>query len=293
MDLRWPPPKEDLTESKVLRDMLNQFETSTFEDLLILRYQNHELSKQSLNLYQEYRVNLQDRGMRMVDMFQKRLLDYYALPGNQVALDIGCGVGASSSYLAKGFQWVIGLDPSLPDLLLARKFFEEGNVKNVYLMQAYAQNIPLRGNCVEFVVAQNVIDHLFSVEVAFREVHRVLRGGGCFCGDSRNRFDLFMPEPHVKLRWVGFFPRKFQPWYVNKFRKRSYSSAKLLSLFELAKHATLVFNNSKVVFPLVSAYFDVSSSRWDRIIKLIEYIPVLRTAMLSIFPSHILLALKK
>jgi ubiquinone/menaquinone biosynthesis C-methylase UbiE len=269
--------------------MLALYPTATFKELAVVRFQGSQTPEQLLSVYRGYHASLQERGAHMVHMFRQRLATSYRLPGQKLALDIGCGVGTSITALAQEFEWVLGLDPFLPNLLLARKFFQERGIENVILVQAYAQHIPLRDDCADYAVAQNVIEHLLDVEPAFHELRRVLQPGGCFCGDSRNRFDLFFPEPHAKLRWVGFFPRWLQPWYVRKFRDIPYSTTQLLSLGELQGLARRAFGKSaRVVFPFVSAYGQ--SPRWDEMIDLVERIPAIRTAVLAVFPSHLLLA---
>ncbi|MCP4535520.1 MAG: methyltransferase domain-containing protein [Chloroflexi bacterium] len=288
-DLRWPRPVANPKEAALVSEILARYPTATFKELAVVRFQTSQTPERLLSVYRGYHANLQERGDHMVRMFRQRLSANYPLPGQTLALDIGCGVGTSITALAQEFEWVIGLDPFLPNLLLARKFFQEQGVENVILVRAYAQHIPLRNDCVDYAVAQNVIEHLLDVEPAFHELRRVLGPGGCFCGDSRNRFDLFFPEPHAQLRWVGFLPRRLQSWYVRKFRNIPYSTTQLLSLGELQRLARRAFGKSaRVVFPFVSAYGQ--SSRWDKMIKRLERIPVIREAMLAIFPSHLLLA---
>jgi SAM-dependent methyltransferase len=235
------------------------------------------------------RSGLQDRGRRMVEMLQRRLSEHYKIPGNFVALDVGCGVGAASSVLSGQFVWVVGIDPFLSNLILARKFFEEQGIHNVILVQAHAQRMPIRDQCVDFVVAENVIEHLIDVEPAFNEIRRTLSRGGCFSGDSRNRYDLFFPEPHVGLRWVGFWPRDLQSWYVHKRKSMQYEGTSLLSLWELRRYARRAFGSSSVVVtPLASAYG--RSPKLEAWLERIDRVPLIRELILTLFPSHILLA---
>ncbi len=290
LDLRWPRPvATDPRQAALVSEVLARYSIATFEELAGLQFRDSEVPERLLSVYRGYRAGLQERGHHMMHMFRQRLSTYYSLPGQTLALDVGCGVGAGITALAQEFEWVVGLDPFLPNLLLARKFFQKHGVGNVVLVQAYAQHIPLCDDGVDYAVAQNVIEHLFDVEPVFHELRRVLRPRGCFCGDSRNRFDLFCPEPHARLRWVGFLPRRLQPWYVRKLRNVSYSSTHLLSLCELQRFARRAFGRSaRAVFPSVSAYGQ--SSHWDWLIELVERIPVIRTAILAVFPSHLLLA---
>jgi ubiquinone/menaquinone biosynthesis C-methylase UbiE len=222
-------------------------------------------------------------------MFQKRVLERFTILGTRVALDIGCGVGGSSQILSNQFEWVIGVDIDLISLILAQKYIEEQGTTNVLLVCAYAQKLPVPDRIVDYAIAQNVLEHLFDVETALGEVNRILRVGGCFCGDSRNRYDLFFLEPHVKLRWVGFWPRKWQAWYVWQFRQTTYEHTQLLSLLELKRCTRAIFGKSAVVtFPYSAAYN--RPAKWDRIIMTIEKIPLFKWLALLIFPSHLLIA---
>jgi SAM-dependent methyltransferase len=227
----------------------------------------------------------------MIDMFDKRLSKYYVMPDKRRALDIGCGYGTATGILAKQFHHVIGLDSYLPVLLLARKLLGDCNANNVLLVQAYAQNIPIRDGYVDYAIAQNVIEHLIDVDTALHEIERILSKGGCFCGDSRNRFDLFLPEPHVRLRWVGLLPRRLQPWYVRKLSGLSYADwhVCLQSWWGLRRSARRAFGPSaRIVLPLVSAYGYAPNV--DRGVEWLDEVPILRDLVLVVFPSHLLVA---
>jgi ubiquinone/menaquinone biosynthesis C-methylase UbiE len=294
LDLRWPrPTTSDPHEDQLIVRLLDEFATASFVDLTALWLREtaveHAIPQNIVSFVEAYHTDLQQRGKQMVEMFNKQRAQLYSLPNQQLALDIGCGVGASSVALASQFNVVIGLDPSLPSLLMACKFLAEQNIDNVLLIQSYAQHIPLPNDAVDYAVGQNVIEHLFDVEPAFHELQRILKPNGCFCGDSRNRFDLFLPEPHAQLRWVGLWPRRLQARYVWRWRRMPYASTHLLSLWELKRFAHRAFGNStQVVFPLSSAYG--RSAKWDKFIQTIARIPILSSLLLSIFPSHLLIA---
>jgi SAM-dependent methyltransferase len=147
----------------------------------------------------------------------------------------------------------------------------------------------LPDDVVDYAVGQNVIEHLFEVEPVFYELQRVLKRNGCFCGDSRNRFDLFLPEPHAQLRWVGLWPRRLQARYVWQRRQMPYDSTHLLSLWELKRFSRRAFGDSgQIVFPLSAAYG--RSAKWDKLFQTIARVPILRSLLLAVFPSHLLIA---
>lgn len=289
LDMRWPrPTAPDPAEEALIEQLIAAFPTSSFEELVEMRFRQTGTSAEFMAVYNNYYHTLEARGQQMMEMFQERLSDYFKPPAQGVALDVGCGIGASSAVLVHHFEQVVGIEPSLITLILARKFFAERGLEGILLVQAYGQHLPLAADCIDYAVAQNVIEHLLDIEPAFRELNRVLKSGGCFCGDSRNRFDILFPEPHTNLHWVGFWPYKLQPWYVQRFKKMPYLGTRLLSLRELSQTARRIFGRStRVVFPLASAYGQ--SAKWDRYLQRLEKIPLLRQLLLMFFPSHLLL----
>jgi ubiquinone/menaquinone biosynthesis C-methylase UbiE len=294
LDLRWPRPvRPDLAEEALVATLLAHYEGATFDGLaeIVRRHRFGDFSEDLRDGLRGRSAGLDQLGQRMMDMFQARVARHYPVPGRSLALDLGCGYGTSSVVLARRFDHVVGVDPYLPVLLLARKCLEDRGLDNVTLVQAYAQRLPLADGCIDYAVAQNVIEHLIDVRPAFDEARRVLRPGGCFCGDSRNRYDLVFPEPHVKLRWVGLFPRRLQAWYVRAVKNVSYGEAhaRLLSWRELRGSARQAFGRSaRVVLPLVSAYGQ--PAYLDRWIERIESIPLVRGVAPLLFPAHLLVA---
>jgi ubiquinone/menaquinone biosynthesis C-methylase UbiE len=297
LDLRWPKlsPRKIEEEEAAFSNIIENYDALNFDELSELVRLPHfgDLSEELTNKLRNRSSSIDRLGQGMMDMFDEKLKIYYGSSEGKVALDIGCGYGTATRVLARRFDRVIGFDPYFPVLLLARKFLATHGVGNAVLAQAYAQRMPLADEVVDHAVAQNVIEHLFEVEAALREVRRVLRPGGRFCADSRNRYDLFFPEPHVKLRWVGLFPRRLQSWYVRRLKGVSYADwhARLLSWRELRRSARQGFGPStRIVLPAVSAYGQpVGLDRW---ISRIDAVPVVRDLVLLIFPTHLLLAQK-
>jgi ubiquinone/menaquinone biosynthesis C-methylase UbiE len=292
-DLRWPRADRSEREIEFINSLVARFDTATFDDLssMVRRYHFRDCSDQMVDSLERRAKDPGALGQRMLAMFAKRLSSYSMHVDSTLALDVGCGYGTATLSLARQFNRVMAIDPDLPVLVLAKKFLKDHHVDNVMLIQARAQRIPLRSRCISYAVAQNVIEHLFDVTPALQEIERVLAPQGCFCGDSRNRYDLFFPEPHVHVRWVGVFPRALQSWYVRRRLGVSYEDAhaRLLSLRELKKAAREAFGRAaQIALPLVSAYG--KSTAFDKWIERIDRIPVVRQFVLAIFPSHLLMA---
>jgi len=286
-DLRWPRPDRELPE--LAQRLIERYSDSSFAELVNFEIGSLSVTDRLKQVYQTYRFTAVERGAHLERMFWEHLSRHFQLPGRGAALSMGCGSGASLPAMSREFGTVYGVDPFLPDLILALKLCEEYGLENVVLIQAVGQNLPFASGVLDYASGQNVIEHLSDVEGVLHEVRRALRAMGCFCADSRNRFDLFLPEPHVRLRWVGFWPRRLMPGYVRVFRGVNYDGIRLLSLQELQRALRRSFDERWVLtLPNPSAYGH--SARWDRILAKIRDYPVLRGLLLQFFPSHLVLA---
>lgn len=292
LDLRGPRAPSPDPDWEVVAALQSEFENLDYAGLLKLRLRLAPSAGDLLGHEQDYHLQQFQRGRNMVSMFRRRLEECYGpgLRGN--ALDLGCGAGAATLALAEGYDWVVGLDASLPNLILAKKALQGAGARNCLLVNAYAQHLPLVDGQFAHITAVNVAEHVADLGEVVAECRRVLGSRGTLAFDSRNRFDLLFPEPHVRLRWVGFLPRAWAKAYVRRRRHVEYSSTALLSLHDLARAMQDSFGNHyRVVFPEVTAY---GHPAWqDGVLRSLERLPLLRGLLMSFFPSHLVLAQKE
>jgi len=97
-----------------------------------------------------------------------------SLAKGSVVLDLGAGDGRNSHYIKKAFPGVriICLDLSLPRCKRCKE-----NV-NTMVAQADAQEIPLRGETIDFLICSELIEHVEEEDKLLREIKRVLKAGG-------------------------------------------------------------------------------------------------------------------
>jgi len=96
----------------------------------------------------------------------------------QRVLDLGCGDGEFTPLLASHGARVVGLDISQHLLALTRAQIElDGFAGTVVPLCGSAHVIPLQSDSVDVVFGMAVLHHL-DLDLAAREVHRVLRPGG-------------------------------------------------------------------------------------------------------------------
>lgn len=288
-DLRHPDVPRDPEEQEVVARLLRCYPHMTLPELVAERM---KMPSGTYQLQPHERLYLDDnieRGRRFFKMFHERLVARWGPPASRSALDVGCGIGTSLVAMAGTYQEVIGLDARMPELLLAQKNLEEQGIVHYRLVQGHAQCLPFAAGSFDYVNAVNTLEHVFDVDTVIAEVHRVLRREGAFCADSRNRFDLLFPEPHVKLRWVGLLPRRWAASYVRLLRNRPYEHTHLLSYWDLASSLRRHFGRSWAIAPpTVAAYGQ--PAQIDRLVATLERVPALRTVLLWFFPSHLVLA---
>ena len=270
------------------------YATTDFAGLLALRQQKFSTDDPALlRHYVSYRDLAKERGQKFYRMVKRRMRESVGEAPPGVAVVIGCGVGSCTAAVAAEHRRVVALDPALPDLILARKGFEEAGIANVTLIQAFAQRVPLADGAVQLAIAENVLEHVFDVEGTMTEASRILCPGGRFVGDSANRYNLLRPEPHVMLWGVGFLPRRLMGRYVMWRRGfRGYDrSVHLPSHRELRRALDRAFAaGGRILFPGVDAYG--FPARFDDVFRTIERITPLAWMLLQIFPVHLVVAVR-
>lgn len=238
-----------------------------------------------------YRAGMGARGRAFHRMVHARLAERHPPPASGAALVIGCGAGSAMLELALEHDPVVGIDPDLGDLLLARKAAEErGLAGRIVLVQGHAQSLPLADRSVDLALAEDVLEHVIDLEGTFAELARVLAPGGQFAGNCVNRYNLLRPEPHVRLWLVGFLPRGLQGRYV-RWRRRFHGyeeTVRLPSWRELRAAARRIDGDARVVFPGVEPY---GLPGWvDGVLRGVERLGSVGLPLLWVFPAHLAIA---
>jgi 2-polyprenyl-6-hydroxyphenyl methylase/3-demethylubiquinone-9 3-methyltransferase len=108
-----------------------------------------------------------------------------AFPSDEVkVLDIGCGGGFLSNYLAEVGFTVIGLDAAAESLMIARRHDATGRAC-YHLGDAY--RLPYAGGAFQAACAMDFLEHVDEPGRALAEAARVLQPGGLFFFATFNR----------------------------------------------------------------------------------------------------------
>jgi ubiquinone/menaquinone biosynthesis C-methylase UbiE len=122
-------------------------------------------------------VNRAAKGRWNVRRLRKRL-ETFSLEGVREVLEIGCGRGDVSAWLADAHPAVrvTGVDVDPGQVALARRV--HGRSERLRFVQGDAARLPLADACADLIVAHHVFHHLPEWKDAVGETARVLRPGG-------------------------------------------------------------------------------------------------------------------
>lgn len=99
------------------------------------------------------------------------------LPNREV-LEIGCGTGLNTRYLAEHARRVIALDFSTGMLEQARRNVRAANVR--FVQQDIQLNWNVDDHSIDLIICTLVLEHIENLRHIFSQAARVLRAGGEF-----------------------------------------------------------------------------------------------------------------
>ncbi len=117
------------------------------------------------------------------DLVKKGGEEYFDILNNQIvnsntyALDIGCGTGRWTKYLAPKVGFIEAVDPSNA-IFAADKLLE--NIKNVRLSKASIETLPFADETFDFVMSIGVLHHIPNTRQALIDCVKKVKRGGYF-----------------------------------------------------------------------------------------------------------------
>lgn len=138
-----------------------------------------------------------------------RLLDL-AIPGDARILDMGCGTGQMSLYLARADRVVIGADLARGSLLLAAAAARRFGLDGVQFIETDLRHPGLRAGSFDVVYSSGVLHHTPDPRASFARIAQLARPGGMIVLGLYNAFariPLRLRRAVARLsgyRWVPF-----------------------------------------------------------------------------------------
>jgi len=91
---------------------------------------------------------------------------------NSIILDVGCGTGRWSKYIADKVNFVEAIDPSDAVLPAVELNYESANIR---ITQAGTDNIPFPDESFDFIFCLGVLHHIPDIKKALQNIIRVLK----------------------------------------------------------------------------------------------------------------------
>jgi SAM-dependent methyltransferase len=133
-----------------------------------------------------------------------RLIDR-AIPGDARVVDIGCGTGQMSLYLAHADRVVIGADLTRASLALAVEAARRFKLDQVQFIETDLHNPGLRAGAFDVVYCSGVVHHTPDPSAAFARIVRLARPGGIIVLGVYNAFArLPLRTRRVVARFSGY-----------------------------------------------------------------------------------------
>ena len=104
------------------------------------------------------------------------LIDSFVEPGKRI-LEIGCGLGSDSRYMARRKADIVSLDLSLSNVSLTAKGLRLSGLQEKGVC-ADAEKLPFKDGSFDVVYSFGVLHHTPRTREALDEAYRVLRPGG-------------------------------------------------------------------------------------------------------------------
>lgn len=135
---------------------------------------------------------------------------------SDLLVDIGCGTGGLLLAAQGKFRGIYGVDIALRWLVIAQKRLRENNAVAA-LVCADAEAMPFQSQSFAKAVAVDLIEHVYDVDNAIREIGEILRPRGVLWLSAVNRYCVG-PHPLAGVWAVGFLPTSLRSRMLKKLK---------------------------------------------------------------------------
>jgi 2-polyprenyl-3-methyl-5-hydroxy-6-metoxy-1,4-benzoquinol methylase len=174
------------------------------------------------------------------------------IPVNASVLEVGCGTGQLSNYLAATcIARIYAADMTMASLRLGRKFAAEQNIRGIKFLQMNLFKPCIRPGSMDIVITNGVLHHTADTKAAFMSVAPLVKPGGhlivgLYNHIGRLRTDLrrglwrlfgdrvLFLDPHLRKAWS---PDKRRAWIRDQYIhpvERKHSMSEVLGWFDEA-----------------------------------------------------------
>lgn len=145
-------------------------------------------------------------------------------------LDLGCGPGVITAYLAKLAAGFVGLDVDAVAIDAARRF----RYSNLEFVRHASPRLPFDDGAFDLIIVNHVYEHVRDVGTFFAEVRRLLKPSAVVYLAAAGKYQFL--EPHYHLPLLSWLPRRAANAYLRAAGQAEEYDVNLLSyrkLFQL------------------------------------------------------------
>src|SRR5207249_9937096 len=136
------------------------------------------------------------------------------IPFGASVLEVGCGTGQLTSFLAIANRAVLGTDICWNSLNLAEQFKREQGITRATFAQMNLFRPALRDGFFDVVISNGVLHHTSDCRAAFRRISRLAKPGGLVVVGLYSAFSRKLHYARRALfRWTGLTPRWLDPHF--------------------------------------------------------------------------------
>jgi ubiquinone/menaquinone biosynthesis C-methylase UbiE len=192
--------------------------------------------------------------------YRKRLMDRYALlydwlPDSGPVLDVGCGNGIYTSWLAKKCAPTFGVDHNLKNLAWAKNEFP-----HAHFLMGNGEGLPFPAEYFNAVMLTEVLEHTHDDRKTLEEIHRVTRPGGVLLLSVPHKglFGFLDPDNLTNRAFDSVrklkIPKPGGGRFYQNFRydtHRHYTASQLLALLGKSWEVEETFYGGLLLYPLL------------------------------------------
>lgn len=137
--------------------------------------------------------------------------------GNKTVLDIGCGEGYGSFYLADFAKGVVGIDYDNSVINYAKNKYQKNNLK-FYMLDI--RDLNTLNNKFDTICSFQVIEHIQNTKFFLADIKDLLNDNGIFICSTPNKFDASpnsdtpLNKFHVKEYTLGEFRELLESFFT-------------------------------------------------------------------------------
>ena len=197
-------------EREKARRLFEFGQTASFEQLLKYYYSiTFDLPDNMVRRYQASILAGAERARPILRQLKPRA-------DADLLIDLGCGTGGLLRSAQGRYRAVYGVDIALRWLVIAQKrLAEQGTTAK--LVCADVESLPFRADAFTQAVACDLLEHVYDIDSALREIGRVLKGRGVLWLSAVNRYCVG-PHPLTGIWAIGFLPARPRAWLLTRLK---------------------------------------------------------------------------